>query len=38
VKDEKVYNVHLEFHIILVIFEILVEFAIMGGEENKSNL
>jgi len=33
-KDEKVVYVHLEFHIIPIIFEFLVELAIQGDEEN----
>jgi len=36
-KDESINNVHPKFHIILVIFEFLVEPAIQGGEENESH-
>jgi len=36
-KDERVSNVHPKSHIIPVIVEFLVELAIWGGGENKSN-
>jgi len=35
-KDEKVSNIHPKFYIILVNFEILMDLAIKGGEENRS--
>jgi len=37
-KDERVENVHSKFHIIPVNFKFLVELAILGGEENESNV
>jgi len=36
VKDERVKNVYLKFHVIVIIFECYIELAIEGGEENKN--